>query len=452
AVGLLGVAALFPVGSHYLRQGDVSDRADAIAASALNASIARGMLDPENWIIARGIPANNPSRAVYDTNFATAFESDLAAATNDLTSGTNPIADPLLRQIAINRRMNLLYGSIYFLDPLGVAETMSPDVSVLSFNLAGAVSANARFFPATVTLGAFAPGHPAWQPWAAVGGESTGFWPVRRLSVSTGALPINNRPLPPMPPQAEALVVADDDLSIELNDYRGNPYEFTPDNPSQQLWQASNNQPLKRLSRSDFSWALTIVPTTPAARNGLITDPESYSYDVSAVVYHKRAAGGRYDRSQLSPPTFGHDETLVGERMVRAAVGTTGVGGGQLRVSLDGGELPVSPTPNAPLVESPLEKLAEGQWVMLFGPHPQSTSLQPLLFCQWYRVISIEEDPQVSASIFVRGPDWPWTPGGDASDPATGIQNDLRMVIVPDVVTVHTRTMKLNPGSAWDVD
>ena len=45
-IGLLGVAALFPVGSYYMQKGEIADRGSAIAQAAFNDLIARGMLNP----------------------------------------------------------------------------------------------------------------------------------------------------------------------------------------------------------------------------------------------------------------------------------------------------------------------------------------------------------------------------------------------------------------------
>ncbi|MEM6329194.1 MAG: hypothetical protein AAF790_02980, partial [Planctomycetota bacterium] len=167
---------------------------------------------------------------------------------------------------------------------------------------------------------------------------------------------------------------------------------------------------------------------------------------------YKRVTGGPLDPTDTE--FSGHENTQTSERQARAAVASTGIGGGQLRLFTGaGGEL-AGPAGK----ESPVERLRAGQWVMLFGPHPDSTSTQPLLFCQWYRVIALEEgvdddgDGLPDPFVFVRGPDWPWAPGGDQTQAASGLANDLRAVIMPDVAAVRTRTMKLNAGAAWGID
>ena len=49
AVGLLGAAAMFPVGSYFMQKGEVADRGAAIAQAAFADLVARGDLNPENW-------------------------------------------------------------------------------------------------------------------------------------------------------------------------------------------------------------------------------------------------------------------------------------------------------------------------------------------------------------------------------------------------------------------
>src|SRR5262245_44537775 len=50
-VGLLGVAAIFPVAGSFMQKGDIADRGSAIAQAAFNDALARGELDPQNWLM-----------------------------------------------------------------------------------------------------------------------------------------------------------------------------------------------------------------------------------------------------------------------------------------------------------------------------------------------------------------------------------------------------------------
>lgn len=421
AVGLLGVAALFPVGGHFLRQGDISDRADAVAQVSHSEAVARGLLNPDNWLTT----TVQSGQLVYGLPFADLMRSSLRQARVDA------LTDGVTAEQGHSRRV----GSAYVIDPAGVGELMQPPL--------GVVAANVAFFPASINTSApFVTQNMAWRPWAGDGGV----WPVRRLTVNGGAGRMGTRTEAPMLAQADAMVGSADDLAIELNDYRGNRFDFNPDNPSQQRWDSlpattgAGVTPLKRLNRGDYSWAMTVVPQTPDARNALADSPQSHSYDITSVVFHKRSS----------------DEALV-----RAAVATRGVGGGSLRLYAAPGAV----TANG---NSPIEDLRGGQWVMLLGPHPSSldvsdsTYLRPMLFCQWYRVVAVEEDPDPDrdpnalASVFLRGPDWPWAPAlqidGTPAAPGDALASDLRLVIAPDVVAVQTRAMRLSPGAAWDIE
>ena len=46
--------------------------------------------------------------------------------------------------------------------------------------------------------------------------------------------------------------------------------------------------PLARKWTGDYSWIVTVVPTTNAARDGMARNPEGFAYDVSVVVFYKR--------------------------------------------------------------------------------------------------------------------------------------------------------------------
>ena len=62
--GLMGVAAIFPVGSHYMTQGESFEATSLASANAFEEMQIRGILNPENWnygSIPNGFTdANNP--------------------------------------------------------------------------------------------------------------------------------------------------------------------------------------------------------------------------------------------------------------------------------------------------------------------------------------------------------------------------------------------------------
>src|SRR3990170_7313755 len=57
-VGLLSVAALFPVGGFYMQKAEIADRGSAIAQSVMSEIVSRGMLNPRAWVVT--VPQNAP--------------------------------------------------------------------------------------------------------------------------------------------------------------------------------------------------------------------------------------------------------------------------------------------------------------------------------------------------------------------------------------------------------
>jgi hypothetical protein len=243
---------------------------------------------------------------------------------------------------------------------------------------------------------------------------------------------------------AEHYFRANDDLAADL--------PARDDRPARQNWDivdggSGNTLPLARQWVGDYSWIVTVVPTTNAARNGLAQNPEGHTYDVSVVVFHKRplpqdaislmgslGAAGAADAFR--------DTMGASERAVLAQIVSTGLNGGEILLT-DLGDNPK---------ESPFKGLRTGQWIMLCGPHPNSNvdisttppTGEPRFALNWYQVLTIDSvgtgisgfDPATQRVVAVRGPAWPWTPGSPA---AAG----LCVAICRGAVAVHTKTMRL---------
>ena len=248
-------------------------------------------------------------------------------------------------------------------------------------------------------------------------------------------------------PAAEALFAGTDDHALLLPE--------SEDNPSKTRWQTWTDGasvfPSARQTRGDYSWLITVSPGSAEARDALATQPDAHPYDVSVVVFHRRVLG------------VDADGALESERLVNARVVSTGTAGGELLLDR-------RPTSEDMVDASPFEDLRTGQYVMLCGPHPLSTTNNPLFFLQWYRVLNNEttgnpmlgnsgtryqlsEDNRVLVSL--RGPDWPWRPAAESNedlDDTSLLSNDLRVAIIPGAVAVHTKTMRLESGSAWSID
>lgn len=333
------------------------------------------------------------------------------------------------------------FGSAFVIDPIGMSVMTYPNGQNVPTNAHGP----ACTFPAAAYYNGlqyygYSPSWPT-SPWAAWTGGSKGAfatlgfeWPIRRVTFrepSTGWQMEKT--------MADHYFQCGDDLVSEL--------PARADRPVQQKWDLdSASSPLARQWTGDYSWIVTVAPTNSAALRGMAGNPEGYAYDVSVVVFYKRAlpedattAYANYG-SKLSDY---YNAMSQHERIVQASVRTSGPSGGELLLSdmFDDGQ------------RSPFDGLKSGQWVMLCAPHPASSMSEPRFFLNWYQVVSIEgkeerlnnqgtTTPAPAAAdparrlITVRGPEWPWTPNGVGAD-------NLCVGIFKGAVAVHSKTLHL---------
>jgi hypothetical protein len=138
------------------------------------------------------------------------------------------------------------------------------------------------------------------------------------------------------------------------------------------------------------------------------------------------------------------------ERAVRASIISTG---------LNGGEILLTDLDDHYSKKSPFGELKVGQWLMLCGPHPNSTNSEPRFALNWYQVLSIDSEgtgianfsPTANRVVAVRGPQWPWQPA--PSPTSQQPSNNLCVAICRGAVAVHTKTLRLEgpSGSSWSV-
>ncbi len=246
---------------------------------------------------------------------------------------------------------------------------------------------------------------------------------------------------------ADNLARVSDDLATDL--------PARDDRPVSQSWDvdATSGAPLARKWTGDYSWIATVVPTTNAARNGMARNPEGFDYQVSVVVFHKRSL-------PITVPNVNselHDE-LSREREVGAKIISTGPNGGQILLTDMNDVFDISLTKTV----SPFDQLKVGQWIMLCGPHPNSSSTEPRFVLNWYQVLSVEgansklnaygsDSPAPPANdpdrrlITVRGVQWPWQPAADPTytTGTNSLSNDLCVGIFKGAVAVHSKTLRL---------
>ena len=457
-LGLLGVAALFPVASFYMQKAEIADNGSAIARTAMADVVARGMLDPDNWLVynADGVApiSRGGATARIDTATASSFLRPIGLTVRAhlalLNNTTLPVAD---KQWCLNTEL----GSAYVLDPMGVAGA--------TLFAANAANGLVYCFPAGSAMVPvqyyYDDARTAWRPWAGANSYAP-TWPIRRVTFGQ-----SNRAYTSQNPgvtqlrsaYAGELFSSQDDLALDLPD--------RDDLPARQNWDLVDNDndtstppiPLARQWRGDYSWIVTVSPPSSAARDALADGGRGHEYNVSVVVFYKRPIGRGDPVSALQ---IRDAATLLQqqERTVRAAVVSTGLNGGELLLERQ----------NDTLTGSPFDGLKVGEWLMLCGPHPASTDADPRFTLQWYRVVAIDgkdqpldatgNQPNPSSSwdgverrlVSLRGPEWPWQPAAGGLADNTALSNWLCVGIFPGAVAVHTRTMQLESSSPWSVD
>lgn len=458
-IGLLGVASIFPVGGFYMQSGDIADQGGAIAQAALEDAIIRGHLDPENWI-------------VHDLNGGGAMQgvfmhlvSGAAPAPSDLSQrhlGLRGAVDgsqlpPTIFGRAQNSKRSArstYFGGAFVIDPIGSSSAMAGDGLNNQLVVLPEPSMPLRRFPAFSQTFTEPSGGTAWDAWQAAGL----FWPVRRVTVVGEITDLNsnnsnNQFLRPFA-ASRALFTASDDPALTLPD--------DGDAPARQFWEtwatgSSGNSSSVRQARGDYSWIISVAPATSLDRDQIGIAPDAATMEVSTVVFHKRTRA------------LDADSVVAAERFVTARVVSSGPGGGELllqrRSPLRDPSLPPF-RQDPPELGSPFEDLREGQYVMVVGPHPLSTLTEPRLALRWCRVLNINDTGQPALSgltpeqrqlssetqvlAALRGADWPWQAATDLTDNA--VANDLRVAILPGIVAVHTKTMRLEAGSEWSID
>jgi hypothetical protein len=291
----------------------------------------------------------------------------------------------------------------------------------------------------------------AWLPWLDNLNQGP-LWPIRRITFRQPSLSTIYQPWDVT--LADRMFSAQDDLALDLPSQQ--------DRPATQRWELAatdlngdgdtTNDPLTRQSRGNYSWIVTVAPTTADARDALATDPSAHLYEVSVVVFHKRPL-------PLTSPTDADelatnmDMLRENERAVRASIVSTGLNGGE--VLLERYPAPASPGTLEPK-SSPFDILKTGHWILLCGPHPNSTIERPNMVARWYRVLSISDEssnvvtnPANQRLVALRGPVWPWRPEPGGYLTSDHLSNSLYACISTGAVAVHARTISLEGKSVW---
>lgn len=436
--GLMGVAAIFPVGNHYATQGEKYDRDVALVDAAFAEMKARGVLQPKHWLYASdptgGTAVGDPVISQYTTG---AFVEDRFAMPIPPTGATG-VDHP---------------GYVYVIDPLGAAAGLNAGVrDAWAFPWYDM----SNFGDDTVRNTAMPD---AWRPMSGnpgrpgLAGEN---WPIRRVGLDVNPLPgdaaSNSTNVQVMPTAlAQTIFQLRDDLTVEL------PKEG--DRPGIQRWTvyddgAGNQTPLTRANLGNYSWLATVVPATaddaPDSADSLDALQPAHPaygekfYDVSVAVLYKRDP----------TPSAATERAIAGEL-------------------LPGGQLIIHDA-QFDAVDAACEGIRPGQWIAVAGVLPATRksavgNFTPgQLLLKWYRVLSLDDETQEDVPVhlnpppnttiesgrsgrylMLEGPDWP-NPAGQPPSGTAYIPN-LRVILLPGVIGVTTRSVRMEVDSPWTV-
>ena len=418
--GLMGVAAIFPVGNHYAIEGEKFDMGNSLSQNAFEELRSRGMLKPELWHYPDPSLVLAPETATQHYPNAGEFDfSFIQPATIDNGDSGNP--DEGLFNISQNTAVTPIGpGHAFVIDPLGAAAGIDLGLQ------------NLDVFPygdgtSTDYLNNY------WNTGVPVLLSGTR-WPIRRLTV----FDVNGLMSTSV---AETIFRLRDDLTVEQ------PKEN--DVPSWQTWDTdslgnaivADDILLRRQYTGNYSWLATLVPQSfdalaglqPRALNGSY---QQYRYDLSVVVFRKRDT------------TFVDSTGKTSERLISA--------------ELDGDSNLVVYSDARPFVDNSLEDIRSGNWIALAGVN-QTTGMFML---QWYRIITMDTETlneadagydvaTTSGSFFVRrlmldGPAWPVPPSTLAA--TNGIATNLRAIILPGAISVASQEVTMEGGSLHSLD
>lgn len=382
--GLMGVAAIFPVASHYVLEGDKRDRSSGLAQIAFEELKARKVLRPELWLYGTGYPTT--------------------------VSGGSELLNPAAS--SFNITSNQGYGRVFVIDALGVAAGLTAGATITDV------------IPADFIDNHWLP------PPAGLIGLPEQRSPVRRLTLDADPNPATAVPIAGQ--TAETIFRLRDDLAVDQPD--------AGDRPSVQRWGtadidpsngSANNTPtdfsddtiLSRQYTGDYSWLATVVPTSLRALEGLqpAANIKDAFYEVTTVVFYKRDI----------VPSGSTATTAGSERLIAAEF-------------LNSSELAIydDPANNPDAVDLALDGIKPTNWVAVMGVN----QITGVFMMKWYKILAMDDEnsqivtnPVTLANgkegryVMVQGADWP----------SSSWQN-LRVAILPGAIDAYTRVMQVD--------
>lgn len=397
SIGLLGVAALIPVGRRQIQIGSQFDRAAACGTAAMNELVVRDYLNPEMWMNHRGNSWGPPGTgAIFPTppyTFQAAWldEDEIARA---------PIPNNVIDEYRGIDATPIALGNSVCIDPLFIARNFL-DSGPFAGNHADGVSA----FPFNLFYG-FPGGSGAGHEIDLDGTMTTLPLPPRMQRVTVRAWSKESNPSGTPPPLLRqdltgigGPILARDTIAERIFTWRDEIVFDLPANTARRPVPkfvvappptAGDPSPVLRpQSVAEYSWFATATPTrvTPFPLDG-----QPISYRVSIVVCFKRDLNWIVRGSIDQPPG---QRAAPKERMVYCELLGGGLGGGAARLWLPVRDMALNNNRNNP-DRSDMPRVRPGQWIML-AAWKQRRPLGPLepagdryAVFKWYKVASAD--------------------------------------------------------------
>lgn len=431
SIGLLGLAALIPVGRFAIVEVAKADRGSAAGWNGLQDTKVQGMVDPRNWLVYDF--QNNLLRYEWDGNIPDAVLQTHLCGTSEVvtTGGPGPRWDPALSDPP-PALPHSLGGPSRYVVPVTPGEGYAIDPLFLANNLTGGQQMAGRFPYQTLgsnsyeyTMKRVSLDRAASGRYSVAGGWYGTTWtnPITGTAAAQQAL-------------FGRLFVSQDDLLFDIprddrirprRDYRFantgsvpyRPYPPTAAETSEYGAIDFANDVQVREFHGDYSFLITLAPAT----TDYVVDPSGKTrYELSVVVFYKRDVVYADASSQTEKTP---------ERMVMGTI-------------LGGSDLQLTTTRDASYLD-----VREGEWILVCGRMADADA--PRGYRQvfkWYRVLSATETAADGSGGFERyvslaGPDWNGSWCADL-DGDGGTADDVGVALFDGSIAVYTTTIDLD--------
>jgi hypothetical protein len=409
-VGILGLAALIPIGRFEVQEASKLDRGATIGREAHRQLLIRGYLDSDNWVIYR----DNPSQEYVS------YPEYVANLPSSLTA---------------QQRSQVLIGP-FAIDPLMLANRQNRDVV-----FGGDPAPSLVTFPYNANVDAAADNLsevPELPRLSVADLMPDDFFNNLRINPTSLAYPQNEKDIA----LADYLFRGRDDLTFFLPDDKDarpvQQFSINGNGTTEVDFQTQTpNQRLSASSAGDFSWMVTVSPAQGSAYQWSTQQyrPQGMQqYVVSVVVFYKRPfTVFPNDPSESNPPA---------ERTVMVEFSGSGIGGGSVHLE--------SSDPRY------LRDLRPNQWILLMGRvnvenvppgFAPADMIPPPVIAKWYRIVAVDDGSEPThRDVTLDGPDWPtdpnalWTLGQNLE----GENITTTAAIFDGVVAVYDKTMQLD--------